>query len=509
MSRWLGPKILITALCVFLLAGSAWAGWLLSENGKSVGDIPVREQGADVFVSIGEMARQLGCYPKTLNDGLLVRKGSASIQVVPNAAAVWLGYEIIPLRRKAFLADQRWWMDSESALLVMEKLLIKSGEKARLKWKGVGDGGPAPSEEEPRPVAIKPVLPEPSPSDKVVGTAGNISVRWGNHEDRVRMVLEYSGKLNYRNVSGGVEIETDGRLSTVPPDSSISVKTVSFGGRWRLSAVASGWISKSFELESPKRLVIDFMRPSSSVTPEKPVQAGPKPAPISHKKPPRKGKPLVVIDAGHGGKDPGAVANGYREKIVALQIAKRLASHVRALGMDARLTRDDDRYLKLNTRTTLANRWDADAFVSVHLNALPKGRHAKGVEIYIMALPTDKDAMALAKIENAEIVNGSNGNGRDKTDILLSILGDMQQNNKIQESTSFAEALFASGKNGRLPMRRVAQAPFYVLRGAAMPAVLVETGFISEKSEARLLANPSYQEKLAKALAKGIAAYLK
>jgi N-acetylmuramoyl-L-alanine amidase len=177
--------------------------------------------------------------------------------------------------------------------------------------------------------------------------------------------------------------------------------------------------------------------------------------------------------------------------------------------MDARLTRDDDRYLKLNTRTTLANRWDADAFVSVHLNALPKGRHAKGVEIYIMALPTDKDAMALAKIENAEIVNGSNGNGGDKTDILLSILGDMQQNNKIQESTSFAEALFASGKGGGLPMRRVAQAPFYVLRGAAMPAVLVETGFISEKSEARLLANPSYQEKLAKALAKGIAAYLK
>ncbi|MCF4152676.1 N-acetylmuramoyl-L-alanine amidase [Dethiosulfovibrio sp. F2B] len=507
MSRWLGPKILITVLCVFLLAGNAWAGWMLSENGKPVGDIPVREQGADVFVSIGEMARQLECYPKTLNDGLLVRKGSASIQVVPNAAAVWLGYEIIPLRRKAFLADQRWWMDSESALLVMEKLLTKSGEKVRLKWNGVGNGGSTPSEE-PLPVSVKPVEPEPRPFGGS-GSVGNISVRWGNHEDRVRMVLEYSGKLSYREIPGGVELETDGRIATVSPDPSVSVKTVSSKGRWRLSAVASGWVSKSFELESPRRLVIDFMRPSSSVAPEKPVPASPKPAPISHKKPARKGKPLVVIDAGHGGKDPGAVANGYREKIVALQIAKRLASHVRALGMDARLTRDDDRYLKLNTRTTLANRWDADAFVSVHLNALPKGRHAKGVEIYIMALPTDKDAMALAKIENAEIANGSNGNGGDKTDILLSILGDMQQNNKIQESTSFAEALFSSGKNGGLPMRRVAQAPFYVLRGAAMPAVLVETGFISEKSEAKLLANPSYQEKLAKALAKGIAAYLK
>jgi N-acetylmuramoyl-L-alanine amidase len=92
--------------------------------------------------------------------------------------------------------------------------------------------------------------------------------------------------------------------------------------------------------------------------------------------------------------------------------------------------------------------------------------------------------------------------------MLLNILGNMQQNAKIGESTSVAEVLFNHGKRKGLPMRRVAQAPFYVLRGAGMPAVLIETGFLTEKKEARLLASSSYQEKLAGSLAEGISSYL-
>ena len=129
-----------------------------------------------------------------------------------------------------------------------------------------------------------------------------------------------------------------------------------------------------------------------------------------------------------------------------------------------------------------------------------------------MALPTDKDALALAKIENREYVEGKAGSDQEvdkRTETLLKILGDMQQNNKINESTELAEKLFAAGKQDGLPMKRVAQAPFFVLRGAGMPAVLLETGFVTNATEAKLLAHPGYRQRIAQAMAAGIANYLK
>ena len=157
-------------------------------------------------------------------------------------------------------------------------------------------------------------------------------------------------------------------------------------------------------------------------------------------------------------------------------------------------------------------RENADVFVSLHCNALPKGRSAQGVEIYLMALPSDKHAMELALIENRELVDGGmekNEVSDKRTKTLLKILGDMQQNAKITESTSFAEILYRTGESRKLPMRRVAQAPFYVLRGAAMPSVLVEMGFLTSASEAAKLKNVKYQQHMAEALSAGIVEFLK
>ena len=129
-----------------------------------------------------------------------------------------------------------------------------------------------------------------------------------------------------------------------------------------------------------------------------------------------------------------------------------------------------------------------------------------------MALPTDKDAMNLAKIENREYVEGKGmdtSNVDRRTEMLLHILGDMQQNNKISESTDFAAALYNAGARNGLPMRRVAQAPFFVLRGAGMPAVLIETGFVTNATEAKKLTTSAYQQQIANAMAEGIANYLK
>ena len=223
------------------------------------------------------------------------------------------------------------------------------------------------------------------------------------------------------------------------------------------------------------------------------------------------GKKTIVIDPGHGGKDPGASDNGVTEKNVNLAIGLELEKALLARGYNVIMTRRTDVYLKLQERTDIANNMNADLFVSVHVNALPSKKTMTGFEIYIMALPTDKDAMNLAKIENREYVEGKGmdiENVDRRTEMLLKILGDMQQNNKISESTEFAAALYNAGVRNSLPMRRVAQAPFFVLRGAGMPAVLLETGFVTNASESHLLTTQAYQQKIALAMTEGIINYI-
>ena len=119
--------------------------------------------------------------------------------------------------------------------------------------------------------------------------------------------------------------------------------------------------------------------------------------------------------------------------------------------------------------------------------------------------------MNLAKVENREYVEGKGldtDNVDRKTEMLLRILGDMQQNNKISESTEFAAALYNAGVRNNLSMRRVAQAPFFVLRGAGMPAVLLETGFVTNANESKLLTSQAYQQRIASAMAEGIVNYI-
>ncbi|HIT04305.1 MAG TPA: N-acetylmuramoyl-L-alanine amidase [Candidatus Caccocola faecipullorum] len=230
---------------------------------------------------------------------------------------------------------------------------------------------------------------------------------------------------------------------------------------------------------------------------------------------PRSGrKPIVVIDAGHGGHDPGAVANKIREKDINLRAATQLAKILKEKGADARLTRSTDVYLKLAERTAFANKNNADVFISLHCNSMPKGKSGvAGFEIYIMALPSDKDAMNLAIVENREISGDAHSAAEiqkadKKTQLLLKILGDMQQNDKIGASTELTEVLHKNAKSAGLPMRKVAQAPFFVLRGAGMPAVLVEMGYLTNAAEAKRLNTAAYREKMCRSLADGIMTFI-
>ena len=257
-----------------------------------------------------------------------------------------------------------------------------------------------------------------------------------------------------------------------------------------------------FEPETPRRRSPAVTTPPSTITiPTSPAAAAK-----------LRGRKTVVIDPGHGGKDPGASDNGVIEKNVNLAVGLELERVLSAKGYRVVMTRNTDVYLTLQERTDIANREEADLFVSIHVNALPSKKSLAGFEIYIMALPTDKDAMNLAKAENREYVEGKGmdvANVDRRTEMLLMILGDMQQNNKISESTDFAAALYNAGAVNGLPMRRIAQAPFFVLRGAGMPAVLLEVGFLTNSAEAQNLVNPVYQQRIAQAMAAGIVNYLK
>lgn len=217
--------------------------------------------------------------------------------------------------------------------------------------------------------------------------------------------------------------------------------------------------------------------------------------------------PLVVIDPGHGGDKDGAIGpGGLKEKDVALEVSLRLAAELRQRGVRVLLTRETDVGLGLAVRAEIAQREEADLFVSIHANAVgPQSlrRRVSGVETYFLsAEATDAQAAALAEQENAD----EDDDIRQSNDPLSAILADLARGEAHRHASSLAVAIHqrlvaATGSRDR----GVRQAPFLVLQGATMPAVLVEIGYISHPDESRRLADPEHQERIARAIADGIA----
>jgi N-acetylmuramoyl-L-alanine amidase len=216
----------------------------------------------------------------------------------------------------------------------------------------------------------------------------------------------------------------------------------------------------------------------------------------------------IVIDAGHGGKDPGAIGrNGIKEKDIVLKLAKLVAKKVREdLKCQAILTRRDDVFLALEKRTAIANVKKADLFISLHVNA-HRNRKICGLETYILNIALDEDSMNLAARENAT--------SRKNISDLQMILNDLMLNTKINESSRLAEFVHRGflkelRKGYKIVRNRgVRQAPFYVLIGAEMPAILIEIGYITNSVENRRLCTETYLKKTASGIVKGIGSYIK
>lgn len=212
----------------------------------------------------------------------------------------------------------------------------------------------------------------------------------------------------------------------------------------------------------------------------------------------------IVIDPGHGGKDPGAMAFGVKEKDVVLNVSQKISRILHEkFNYEVVLTRSSDSYIPLEERTAIANTEKADLFVSIHVNAHPD-KTIGGVETYFLNLATDAHAMRVAARENATSTHNIGE--------LEDILSNLMNNSKIDESArlaQFVQAHLASGLGTYQPHDHgVKQAPFYVLIGAEMPAILVEISFITNPFEAELLQNTSYLESIAIQIAQGIAAYV-
>ena len=271
----------------------------------------------------------------------------------------------------------------------------------------------------------------------------------------------------------------------------------------------------AFILPEPYRLVIDLQgqtAETAAVREPARVERSPRAsAPIKDMKASlspgnSNGIRKIVIDPGHGGKDPGAIGvGGVMEKDLVLSVAKKLAVKLtNEMGVQVVLTRRDDRFIALEDRTYLANAEDADLFISLHMNASPNA-DAHGVETYYLDNTTDEAAMRLAARENAS--------GRKNISDLQFILSDMTQNMKLEDSISLAHRVqqaVVGGMSkviGEVRDLGVKKALFYVLVGARMPSVLIEMFFVTHRVEGQVMSREAGQDAMVNSLFEGIQKY--
>ena len=216
----------------------------------------------------------------------------------------------------------------------------------------------------------------------------------------------------------------------------------------------------------------------------------------------------VVIDPGHGGKDPGAIGRtGLKEKDTVLDISRRIKKELKKNGIDVIMTRNSDRFVRLSERAKIANKNDADLFVSIHANA-SRSRWLRGFEVYHLSdKPTDDNARALEAAENS-VLKYEEGSVAKPTKNLDAIVWDIRFTEAREESIELANFIcHGVGKKLKSKRNKLRSARFYVLKGAEMPAVLVELSYLSNKWDEKNLKKSSYKQKLAEGIVAGIMSF--
>lgn len=329
-------------------------------------------------------------------------------------------------------------------------------------------------------------------------------------EDITKILLQFPRRIEHtiRREPTAFVIETRPPLQADKPDQSFGSplldRITARDRRIVIQLPSSEVAGDPYTLENPFRIVIDLQQRREAADPATPALPG-------LRLRDRSGLRTIVLDPGHGGKEVGAIGpGGLVEKDATLAICRRLQSLLSSsLGARVILTRNDDSLVPLDQRTAIANQYQADLFLSIHLNAARAGQgQARGAETYYLSLEAS-DEMARAAADRENRVDAAvQSHGADPSSDLRLILWDLAQQEYLKESSRLAE-LVQNEMNGASGVvnRGVKQAPFRVLIGATMPAALVEVGFISNAAEEARLASAAYQDTIAQALLRAIGRY--
>ena len=264
---------------------------------------------------------------------------------------------------------------------------------------------------------------------------------------------------------------------------------------------------ESFSLQAaadrPHRIVIDVFRGANKPTPPLAVIDDQESKPVS--------APFtIVIDPGHGGLDPGAIRGGLKEKDVVLDIALAMAKRINTLpGYRAVLTRTTDYYPSLGRRVRLAREKEGDLFLSIHCNVHPRRSSVSGMEVYFLSLQgaTDRQAQELANLENAADLVGLDPQTNHDSSV-MKILMDLRMSQLLHASSRLADNLLAAAEgSGIVQGRKAKQARFQVLRTLAMPAALIEIGYLTNQHDLNLLKTKAARENIADLLVRGVLAW--
>lgn len=402
--------------------------------------------------------------------------------------------------------------DQSRVTLQGQPLVLDSAARATRKgWllpmdfldKGLPRLVPGTSVVRPGTAAVKP------PIKRVDATVELEELRYRSYPSFTRIVVEAGSTLSYLTVPGKTEIRvrlsglvvTDPQVEEIGDGLVKEARLESAGPDGLLKIILEGQAGdvKTASLQDPFRVVVDVYRPKEGAPAPGPRARGGSAAPLK----------LIVLDAGHGGHDQGAKGpGGVLEKDVVLDVTRRAARMIEeGLAIKVILTRSTDVFVPLRERTNFANKQRADLFVSIHANAHLQAVN-EGVETYFLSSEaTDNAARQTAAAEN-QVVDLESPQSRAKTDLLKSVLWDLAQSEFQEESSILAETVQDSMTHSlRLVNRGVKQAGFYVLGGAAMPAVLIEIGFLTNPREEKKLATSEHREAIARAIYASLAEY--
>jgi N-acetylmuramoyl-L-alanine amidase len=472
--------------------------------GVAAADVPTIVHDGKSYVELTRLATDLKAKTNARRDAISaeLRTGGHVVRFTRNWAQILVDGAPVVLNAPVRVKDGRWLVPKSFVRDVLPRLTTAPIE-------GAGSRAHATPIEGAGSRAVATPAPSASPSSSAGPMVTLDEMRVRSYPTFTRVVLETSAPVTHK-VDGGergtLRVRVAGLTGRARSEEVKDgfVESVSLGriGNDALLLVTFAGVTgelRASALSDPPRLVLDFMKPSDAAPRE---ATAPTTGPLR----------TIVLDAGHGGHDPGATGSGgLTEKDLVLDVTRRVARLIEdRLEIKVRLTRDGDHFVPLKDRTSFANRERADLFVSIHANAHASASH-EGVETYFLSSEaTDIGARQTAALENSvvQLEKPAPGRGNGRQDMLKTILWDLMQSEFLTESSRLAEVVQdAMTRSLRIPNRGVKQAGFYVLGGAAMPAILIEVGFVTNPKEERRLREPKYRDEIARAIFSGIAEY--